>query len=149
MKTKTITMKKPGGGTRKQKVQVLASGKYKFIKNNPGRKSNRKRNPSNKKNRRRNRVANKNKKRRHNNNLVGTTMKFVRIGALLGPGAFAMMQNVSNTRKITLALRYYTGFDIESGIYRFEDLATGWLPYLSSVMVTRGIQKVSGILRRI
>ena len=33
MQTKTITIKKRGGGTRKQKVQVLASGKFKFIKN--------------------------------------------------------------------------------------------------------------------
>ena len=30
---KTITIKKAGGGTRKQKVEVLASGKYKFVKN--------------------------------------------------------------------------------------------------------------------
>jgi len=30
---KTITIKKRGGGTRKQRVQVLASGKYKFVKN--------------------------------------------------------------------------------------------------------------------
>lgn len=33
MKTKVITIKKKGGGTRKQRVQVLASGKFKFIKN--------------------------------------------------------------------------------------------------------------------
>jgi len=33
MITKTITIKKKGGGTRKQNVQVLKSGKYKFIKN--------------------------------------------------------------------------------------------------------------------
>lgn len=30
---KTITIKKRGGGTRKQRVKVLASGKFKFIKN--------------------------------------------------------------------------------------------------------------------
>jgi hypothetical protein len=30
---KTITIKKAGGGTRKQKVKVLASGKYRFVKN--------------------------------------------------------------------------------------------------------------------
>jgi hypothetical protein len=30
---KTIRIKKPGGGTRLQKVQVLASGKYRFVKN--------------------------------------------------------------------------------------------------------------------
>lgn len=32
-KYKTIRIKKAGGGTRLQKVQVLASGKYKFVKN--------------------------------------------------------------------------------------------------------------------
>ncbi len=30
---KIITIKKRGGGTRKQRVQVLASGKFKFVKN--------------------------------------------------------------------------------------------------------------------
>ena len=30
---KTIRIKKPSGGTRLQKVKVLASGKYKFVKN--------------------------------------------------------------------------------------------------------------------
>lgn len=30
---KNISIKKKGGGTRKQRVQVLASGKYKFVKN--------------------------------------------------------------------------------------------------------------------
>lgn len=33
MTVKTITIKKRGGGTRKQKVKVLSSGKFKFIKN--------------------------------------------------------------------------------------------------------------------
>ena len=33
-KYKNIRIKKAGGGTRLQKVQVLASGKYKFVKNN-------------------------------------------------------------------------------------------------------------------
>ncbi len=30
---KTIRIKKPNGGTRLQKVMVLASGKYRFVKN--------------------------------------------------------------------------------------------------------------------
>jgi len=34
-KFKNITIKKKGGGTRKQRVKVLASGKYKFVKNKP------------------------------------------------------------------------------------------------------------------
>lgn len=32
-KFKNIKIKKKGGGTRTQRVQVLASGKYKFVKN--------------------------------------------------------------------------------------------------------------------
>lgn len=32
-KFKNITIKKKGGGTRKQRVKVLKSGKYKFVKN--------------------------------------------------------------------------------------------------------------------
>jgi len=32
-KYKTIRIKKPNGGTRLQKVMVLASGKYRFVKN--------------------------------------------------------------------------------------------------------------------
>ena len=37
-KYKTIRIKKAGGGTRLQKVQVLASGKYKFVKNSTKRR---------------------------------------------------------------------------------------------------------------
>jgi len=38
---KNITIKKKGGGTRTQRVQVLASGKYRFVKNvKKSRKSN-------------------------------------------------------------------------------------------------------------
>lgn len=34
MQYKNIRIRKAGGGTRLQRVQVLASGKYKFVKNN-------------------------------------------------------------------------------------------------------------------
>ncbi len=39
MTFKTITIKKRGGGTRKQKVKVLASGKFRFVKNSSSSKS--------------------------------------------------------------------------------------------------------------
>lgn len=38
-KFKNIRIKKPGGGSRLQRVQVLASGKYKFVKNKLSRSS--------------------------------------------------------------------------------------------------------------
>jgi len=52
MVIKTITIKKRGGGTRKQKVQVLKSGKFKFIKNTtkstPKRKASKRKAPKRK-----------------------------------------------------------------------------------------------------
>ena len=38
-KFKNITIKKKGGGKRTQRVQVLSSGKYKFVKNKTKRKT--------------------------------------------------------------------------------------------------------------
>lgn len=40
---KTINIKKRGGGTRKQKVKVLSSGKFKFVKNSSSSRSKTKR----------------------------------------------------------------------------------------------------------
>jgi hypothetical protein len=59
---KNIRIKKKGGGTRIQRVQVLASGKYKFVKNT-GSKSNRKASSKTKTKRRTNRVAREKKRR--------------------------------------------------------------------------------------
>jgi hypothetical protein len=59
---KNIRIKKKGGGTRIQRVQVLASGKYKFVKNT-GSKSNRKASSKPKTKRRTNTVARKKKRR--------------------------------------------------------------------------------------
>jgi hypothetical protein len=92
MKTKTITIKKKGGGTRKQKVQVLASGKYKFIKNT-GRKVKSKIKKATKKVR--NKATKKvNKSRRKSNNvksmksmLGSSTLKKVALG--VGGGVLA------------------------------------------------------------
>lgn len=52
-KFKMVTVKKRGGGTRKQRAQVLASGKLKFVKNKTSsRKSSSKRKKSSSKSRR-------------------------------------------------------------------------------------------------
>lgn len=61
-KFKNIRIAKPGGGKRTQRVQVLASGKYKFVKNLKKSKSS---NPSSKKKTRkvRRKVARKKKRR--------------------------------------------------------------------------------------
>jgi len=109
VKTKTITIKKRGGGTRKQRVQVLKSGKLKFIKNKaksvkkaiakrrkPSKKSgNQKRISTTKK--RSPSVAKKGKTRRRIssgfNKITGN--KFVK-GAVLGLGGGALVVQITD-----------------------------------------------------
>lgn len=68
---KTITIPKRGGGTRRQRVQVLASGKYKFVKNVKGAGTRSK--PSNKpKSRGKPRMAGKGKGRGGGRKIFGT-----------------------------------------------------------------------------
>jgi len=68
---KTITVPKRGGGTRRQRVQVLASGKYKFVKNKGTTRTRRKR--SNPTKRRRTSVARRRVKtyRKKASNILG------------------------------------------------------------------------------
>lgn len=79
-----------------------------------------------------------------------TLMRFVRLGALAAPAiGVAMNASLSQRQKIEHAIRKYTGFNMHDGKFDFRNLAEGWLPYLGSVLVTYGIPKIAGILRRI
>jgi len=107
-KFKNITIKKRGGGSRLQRVKVLASGKFKFVKNlrksSPG--GPKKRSKSNKRSRksqpirrtkRKNSVARRSKRRFSKargfaSKITGN--KFVR-GAVLGLGGGALAIQVS------------------------------------------------------
>ena len=152
MKVKVPTMRVPIGKTGKFRIQhykVLKNGKRKFIKNPSKSSSKRKGNPSKNTKRRKNKNMGKKKKRRNGNHLTATAMKFIRIGALMTPAIAAATEPGDIGHKFRLGMRLYTGYSIKEKKFRFSDLAAGWTPYLMSVLVTRGIQKISGILRRL
>ena len=78
-----------------------------------------------------------------------TLMKFVRLGALAAPAVrYATDAGISTKGKIFNVIRAYTGFDPHNNQFDFRNLAEGWLPYLASVLITHGIPKVAGIIRR-
>jgi len=76
-------------------------------------------------------------------------MKWVRVGALVAPGAYSIMERGLNKEGISAALHRYTGFNMGTGQWEPHMLAQGWGPYLAAVLVTMGIPKISGILRRL
>ena len=91
----------------------------------------------------------KKKKRRGGKSLATTVMKWVRVGALAGPGIYVATQPWTLEQKARVALKWYSGFNIENGTFNLGDLAKGWGPYLGAVLATYGIPKLAGIIRRL
>ncbi len=80
---------------------------------------------------------------------TNTVFKFLRLTALLAPAAGRMMEPRPPDYKIKAIIEDYTGYSINAGDFQWSRLSRGWMPYLVSVVVTNGIQKLSGIIRRL
>lgn len=145
---KTIRIKKRGGGTRLQRVRVLASGKFRFVKNTSKRKTSRTRkvNPTRRRGVRR--MARR-KKRRGGKSIAQQAMKWIRIGALVAPAVNDIVTQDSMENKLRMLSQHYTGYDPVTGTFNFADLAAGWGPYLGAVLTTYGIPKIASIIRRL
>ena len=142
------------GKSRLQRVKVLASGKYKFVKNLVSRKSNPK-TKTKKSSSRKGGNMGKKKKRRSGKSIQQTAFKWIRVGALAGPGvaaaANAMRQGWGIDGAVDQVLQRYTGFSVLGSYQGFDAqmFLQGWTPYLASVLATYGIPKISSILRRL
>lgn len=78
--------------------------------------------------------------------------KFVRLWALAAPGLDAATRpDTSFEWKLRAATMWYTGYKMgtadEKGGMELDKLQRGWEPYLWSILVTRGLGKLSGIIR--
>lgn len=82
---------------------------------------------------------------------VSTVMRFARIGALLAPAAGTLLDprirgGYSKIERITAL---YTGYAMNDRKFHWEWLIRGWTPYVMTMLVTKGIGKLSGIIRRL
>lgn len=149
VKYKNIRIKKPGGGTRMQRVMVLASGKYKFVKNLTKSRSKSRKAKTTRKTTKRKSNPKRGGNRRMGKNTTAKLFKLVRLGALVAPGATAFMERGLTKGGAELAVSRYTGYDFASHQFRGDLLAQGWLPYLAAVGVTYGIPKLAGLIRKL
>jgi len=133
MKYKTIKIRKVGGGTRLQKVQVMASGKYKFVKNSKKTKSYSKPKKTRK-------VKTMARKRRYYRKKSKVKGMFTGVGRYVGPVVYGAlrgrMSDFINNTKIAQS--------IPNSAYTDEALMFGSLVIASKLGVGR-----SGILRSI
>lgn len=79
-----------------------------------------------------------------------TLFKWLRLGALAAPGAYwAMQPGLDATSKISYALRSYTGYNLLSNTFTASRLKEGWLPFILTSLLSVGIGKLNGIIRRL
>jgi hypothetical protein len=72
----------------------------------------------------------------------------IRKGALLAPAVASIMNPAtSGQQKISDVIANYTGYSITDGTFNWARLAAGYAPYLGAILVTKGIPKLSSIIR--
>ena len=89
------------------------------------------------------------KRRRGGKSLQRTVFKWLRIGALLAPGAMEIVKQPDLEHKLGYCIKRYTGYDPWQGKWVWQDLATGWTPFIATCLATYGIPKLIGIIRRL
>ena len=135
VKTKMIRIPKRGGGTRLQKVRVLASGKYRFMKNPTTSKRTRK---TSKPKRRRSvrRTARKKRRRRKR----GMTIPLAPVAGLaygIAGGPYPPLESLLRGDIQATLLRFaerYTGIN-KFGQFEPAKLSMGVLPLIAGVLV--------------
>lgn len=80
---------------------------------------------------------------------TSTFYKFARLAAMVGPAALVAVGPGDAPSKIKEGLRIYTGLDSNTGQWSLANLAQGWMPFIGTSLVTHGISKLNGIIRRL
>lgn len=148
VKYKNIRIPKRGGGSRLQRVQVLASGKYKFVKNiKSGKRSGSKPKTKSKKKSKRKSLSKKVRSRVGRGFSWGSIFKMVRIAAFVMPQVEVLMRNEPMSSKIPHMLSRLTGF--KDGQFSMDELKRGWGPFVMASLATYGIPKMNSMIRKL
>lgn len=79
-----------------------------------------------------------------------TLGKFVRLGAFVAPGKEMWDMYQGNVGDQVLGtIGAYSGYQLGTKSWEWALLAKMWTPYLASNLVTHGISKLNGIIRRL
>jgi len=75
---------------------------------------------------------------------TNTIFKFIRLGALIAPA-----YNTARTHGIVGAFTDFAGYNEITQSFDMNTLKKAWMPFLMATLVTYGVQKLGGIIRRI
>jgi len=90
------------------------------------------------------------KKNSHRRSGIGTrgAFKFLRLGALAAPGIVRAIGPGTTEDKVKMGLRAYTSYNAYTGKCEPAALIEGYGPYVLTSIVTWGIGKLVGMIRR-
>ena len=80
--------------------------------------------------------------------LSRTLFKWIRVAALVGPGAVAFVKGNTMEEKLSYVLAKYTGYQAWDNRFNPAQLVEGYGPFLMAVLATYGIPKIAGIIRK-
>jgi len=78
-----------------------------------------------------------------------TLTKFIKIGALAAPAIDTYQKGGGGLQGATNAMALYAGWNVQGGFFDWGLLAKAWTPYVATSLVTVGISKLNGIIRRL
>ena len=79
----------------------------------------------------------------------GTLVKFIKIGAFAAPAIDIYQENGGGLRGASTALAAYGGYNMTTKAFDFGVMARAWTPYVMTTLVTTGISKLNGIIKRL
>jgi len=95
----------------------------------------------------------KKRKRKSGGNLVATAMKLARLGALIAPQAYAAKKGW-DADGLNGAINEWmfatTGYSpVHPETLRFDVALRTWTPYILTSLITYGVPKINGFIRRL
>jgi len=82
--------------------------------------------------------------------MIPTFFKLIRLGSLVAPAlSRALRTDASPKLRLTWALMDYTGFNMDDGSFKWNRLARGWMPYISTSIITHAVPKLNGMMKKL
>ena len=88
------------------------------------------------------------KSRKGGKSLQRTVFKWLRVGALLAPAINDIMRGTHPAQKAVFVIESYSGYNIDKHQFNIKWLMRGWTPFIMTSLLTYGIPKLMGIIRR-
>lgn len=83
--------------------------------------------------------------------IVQTGFKIIRITSLFAPALATIIERKDEGPSAILSgiVHKYTGYNMGTGAFEWNMLAQGWTPYVATLLITKGVQKLGGVIRKI